>query len=511
MAEAFKSALNVKYSLTSALIFGLFSGMRKRFEVQLELGAVPIEFVTIPTRTRDELPPTLAALQWIFVTPEVSEQIFALLEEAILSDRPEIGCRGMDLWQILVFGVVRMTLDVNYDRLHHIANFDSLVRQLLGQPAFDMELEFSLSTLKDNVPLLSEELLEKINAIIAKYGHDCIKKKDVALEIKADSYVFETNVHFPTDLNLAWDCARKCIVLSTRLAQLNQLDGWRKNEYWLKQIKGLARDCAKACRGGGKNKEDRVAETAQDYLAKLYSIEEKVKSLLHELNALEASEELYVKMIELSDYHDLLIKHIFLISDRLIEGRTIAPGDKLYSIFEQHTEWVNKGKSRPNVELGHRLLIATDQYGMIHDYKIMFGADEAAEVAPLADRLIAKLGQENISSFSFDRGFSSIENRELLEFTMPDTDIIMPKKGKLSAADKERQSQKSWRKLANRHSAVESNINSLEHHGLNRCPDKGYQAYAQYAGLGVLAYNLHKIGNHLLDVRRAADRAARAA
>ena len=141
----------------------------------------------------------------------------------------------------------------------------------------------------------------------------------------------------------------------------------------------------------------------------------------------------------------------------------------------------------------------------------MFGGDEAAEVAPLADRLIAKLGKGNISSLSFDRGFSSIENRELLELMMPETDIIMPKKGKLSAADKERQSQKAWRKLANRHSAVESNINCLEHHGLNRCPDKGYQAYAQYAGLGVLAYNLHKIGNHLLDARRAAERAAKAA
>lgn len=485
--------------------------MRKRFDIQLALGAVPIEFVKIPTRTRDELPPTLAALQWIFVTPEVSEQVFALLEEAILSDRPGTGRPGMDLWQIMVLGVVRLTLDVNYDRLHYIANCDSLVRQLLGQPAFDMEFEFALSTIKDNVPLLSEELLEQINAVVAKHGHACIKKKDAALEIKADSYVFETNVHFPTDLSLALDCARKCIVLSTRLAKFNHLQGWRKAEYWLKQVKGLSRDCSRACRGRGKNKEDRIAETAQNYLAKLYSIEGKVLGLLHDLNDLEPSEELYRKVDELSVYHDLLIKHIFLISDRLIEGRTIAPGEKLYSIFEQHTEWVNKGKSRPNVELGHRLLIATDQYGMIHDYKIMFGGDEAAEVAPLVDRLIAKLGKGNISSLSFDRGFSSIENRELLELTMPETDIIMPKKGKLSVADKERQSQKSWRNLANKHSAVESNINCLEHHGLNRCPDKGYQAYAQYAGLGVLAYNLHKIGNHLLDARRAADRAAKAA
>ena len=87
----------------------------------------------------------------------------------------------------------------------------------------------------------------------------------------------------------------------------------------------------------------------------------------------------------------------------------------------------------------------------------------------------------------------------------------MPKKGKLSAADQERQSQKRWRQLSNKHSAVESDINSLEHHGLDRCPDKGYAGYARYAGLGVLAYNLHRIGNHLLKERRRTSSLARAA
>ncbi len=65
----------------------------------------------------------------------------------------------MDLWQILVLGVVRLTLGLNYDRLHHVTNYDSLVRQLLGQPAFDTTLQFKLSTLKENVALLSEELV----------------------------------------------------------------------------------------------------------------------------------------------------------------------------------------------------------------------------------------------------------------------------------------------------------------------------------------------------------------
>jgi IS5 family transposase len=479
--------------------------MRKSFEVQLALGAVPIEEVEIPTKSRDELPPTLAALQWIFTTPEVNKEVFDLLEKSILSPRKAIGRAGMDLWQILVLGVVRMTLDVNYDRLHYLSNYDSLTRQLLGQPAFDMTLEFKLSTIKDNIPLLTEELLEKVNAIIVRHGHNLIKKKDEeSLAIKIDSYVLETNVHFPTDLNLAADCARKGIILTSRLSKKHGITGWRKSKNWLSKTKALALYCARACRGGGKNKVARVRETASAYLTKLYELEEKI---LDSVRALQQCPLTWLELVEIEEiksYHDLLIKHILLIGDRLLEGKTIPAEDKLYSIFEQHTEWINKGKSRPNVELGHRLLIATDQYGLIHDYKIMTGGNEAAEVIPLVDRLISRLGEGRIYSLSTDKGFSKAEDRELLELFIPE--VVIPKKGKLSQKDKDRQSRKEWRVLANKHSAIESNINCLEHHGLNRCPDKGYPAYKRYVGLGVLAYNLHKIGNELQATQRKAEK-----
>lgn len=485
--------------------------MRQRFEVQLALGAVPIERVEIPTRTRDELPPTLAALQWVFTTPQVSSEVFGLLEDQLLRNDRSKGRPGMDLWQILVLGVVRLTLDLNYDRLHHVANYDSLVRQLLGQPAFDTTLQFKLSTLKENVALLSEELLAAINAVIARYSGQVIKKKDAGLSIKVDSYAFESNVHFPTDLNLAWDCARKCIELSAKLYKCYDLPGWRKHPHWRSRIKGLARRSARACRSGGKNRAARVETSVKAYLENLYALEEKVLQSLERLGALPMDPMLEVSLSELRGYHDWLIHHIFLISDRLLDGRKIAPSEKLYSIFEQHTEWIQKGKAHRRVELGHRLLIATDQYGIVHDYKIMEGGDEAGEVASLGDRLVRKLGLEDIASLSFDRGFSSVENRELLEMCLAGVEVVMPKKGKLGAADQERQSQKRWRKLSNKHSAVESDINSLEHHGLDRCPDKGYAGYARYAGLGILAYNLHRIGNHLLKKRRRSGSLAQAA
>lgn len=97
---------------------------------------------------------------------------------------------------------------------------------------------------------------------------------------------------------------------------------------------------------------------------------------------------------------------------------------------------------------------------------------------------------------SFDKGFSSKPNKEFAAKHVEH--LCMPKKGKRNKLETEEEAQKQFVKLRKKHSAVESNINCLEHHGLNRCPDKGINAYLRYAGIGVLAYNLHKIGNFLI-------------
>jgi hypothetical protein len=81
-------------------------------------------------------------------------------------------------------------------------------------------------------------------------------------------------------------------------------------------------------------------------------------------------------------------------------------------------------------------------------------------------------------------------------------ELIMPKKGKLNQTEYEREHTKRFNELRRKHAAVESAINCLEHHGLNRCPDKGIAGFTRYAALGVLAYNLHKLGNILLEQDR---------
>src|SRR5215213_9369250 len=142
--------------------------MRQRFEQQINLRTVAISDVRFPLKSRDELPPVLMALQYIFVTPELNEKVFALLEKKICGDKKKTGRKGMDLWHILVLAVVRHTIGTNWDRLEMMANYDELVRQIMGVHCTgfmsgDERVEFGYQTILDNVSQLDETLLGEVN------------------------------------------------------------------------------------------------------------------------------------------------------------------------------------------------------------------------------------------------------------------------------------------------------------------------------------------------------------
>lgn len=476
--------------------------MRQRYSPQLDLNIVPIENIVLPARSRDELPPILAGLQWIWIHPTLKAEIFALLEKKILAGKKATGRVGMDLWQILVLGVVRLGLDADWDRLEHIANYDALVRQMLGVPALGWgapDKTFARQTLRDNVALLDEELLKEINARVAAAGSEVFAKKGgapvAALEIKVDTYVLETDVHFPTDLNLLWDAGRKCVDLIEKYRDQfgYELPGWRKARDWRRRLKSLERRTSKVVHGGGAGKEKRVKAAAREYVGVGRELSAKVgQSLLS----------LCDQAVDLGDWNRLeyfagmLDKHLDLVERRLLREETIPAHEKVFSIFEPHTEWIQKGKQRPNVELGHRLLIATDQHQLIQDYDTPVNGADVDQSLPVADRLLGRYGEGAIASLSFDKGFTRAQDRELLNLYVPM--VVMPKRGKKNAVETERESAKRFVALRRRHSAVESDINSLEHHGLNRCLDAGLSGYLRYVGYGVLSYNLHVIGRALL-------------
>lgn len=473
--------------------------MRQRFEQQYKLGITPISEVKFPLDCRHQLPAVLKALQYIFVTPELSAGIFNLLEEKICSGKKKTGRTGMDLWHILVLGVVRHAHNDDWDRVHYDSNYNINVRQVLGVHAEHGGIEFiefKRQTIVDNASLIDAGLLSEINMLVALHGHNLLKKKDAPLALKTDSFAVETNVHFPTDLNLLWDSSRKCMDKVMDLKKIAPVKDWREIKSFYKKYKSLFRSTSYMV-FRGKN-ELKKKEEVKDYLILSLDLKDRCEAIINTPPFVAGFENKIASIIlELRHYCTYVSKFCDQIERRLIKGEVIAAEEKVYSIFEPHTEWLTKGKLNKKVELGVLVMVTTEQNHFIVDYKVMEKQRDQAQVKGLLERIKNNYPGVAIASHSFDKGYYSKENFKIL--TEQTDKAVMPKKGKLTVADKTRESDEAFKTIRNKHSAVESNINMLEHHGLNRCMDKGIKGFRRYVGLSVLAYNLHILGNHLME------------
>lgn len=469
--------------------------MRKRFEQQLTIGQIPIHEVAIDQKSRDPYVAVMRGLKHLFITPEYNHLLFCILEDKIMFGKKATGRPGMDLWQIFVLATIRLALNISYDRLHTMVNNDSLLRQIMGvETEFGYQKRtFDYQQILDNVSLLDDQTLRQINDVIVKMGHDVFKKKEAApLHLKTDSFVVESNVHFPTDYNLLWDCMRKCLdIIVYFTLTYPDIKGWRKLRNWQCELKNMMRKVGKISTSAGANKDQRLKEAVNDYLIKSRNLFTKLTLASKKLPV--NNEKDLIQIMEIERFMGLMEKHIDLLERRIIKGETIPHQEKIFSIFETYTEMIKKGKQHPNVELGKNLAITTEQYHLIVDFHIMEHQRDSEIVIPLADKLLAKY---SIFQWSFDRGFYSKLNKDLLSLAIPQ--VVIPKKGKPNQAEKQQESTPEFVKAKHQHNAVESNINQLEHSGLDRCPDRGYDHFCRYIALAVCAYNIKRIGAKLL-------------
>ena len=170
---------------TLSSIFTRVMAMRKVIDPQVPLGGTDIGAIEINPKSRDDIPQILRGLQRIYTTPAIRERVFAILEE-VLPQRPsggssetaspDTGRPGMAQWTILVLGMLRLGLNIDYDRLQELANEHSTLRQMLGHGDWADTTHYELQTLKDNVRLLTPEVLDRINLEIVRAGHEALKK-----------------------------------------------------------------------------------------------------------------------------------------------------------------------------------------------------------------------------------------------------------------------------------------------------------------------------------------------
>jgi hypothetical protein len=475
--------------------------MRTVFDPQMTFGQTDIADIKLDPKSRDDIPQLLRGLQHIHTDPELRKSVFAILEE-ILPDRvgaegkasPFTGRPGMAQWTILVLGVVRLGLNADYDRIQELANQHATLRLMLGHGDWSDESRYELQTIKDNLRLFTPELLDRINQEVVRAGHKALKKTPgEGLNARCDSFVVETDVHYPTDANLLYDAVRKALGLCAGLSDAHRLPGWRQDAHQLRTFKKAHRRTQKLRHSNSKDeqkcqaREEQIQRAHRDYLGRAETLLGRVRDTRQQLAALPA---VPLRLAELDGYLKHADRQIDQIRRRVLEGEDIPHAEKVFSIFEPYTEWVSKGKAGVPVELGLRVCVVEDQHGFILHHQVMEKTTDDQVAVPITEQTKKRFPQ--LESMSFDKGFHSPANQAAIKDIVGQA--VLPRKGRLSEAAKAIESEPEFARLRRRHSAVESAINALEVHGLDRCPDHGIHGFKRYVALAVVARNIQRLG-----------------
>ena len=465
--------------------------MRTVIELRRPLGSIPIEDIKLNAKSRDDTPALLIGLQAIYKDEALRNELFTLLDKHILPDRRrDTGRPGMELWSILVMGVLKQGLRCDYDRLQDQVNGHIKIRQMLGHGPLD-ESEYEIQNIRDNVELMTPELLREVGQLIARTDAKLSRKKPgAALVGRCDSFVAETDVHHPTDFNLLRDSIRCLLRETARACGEFGVSGWRQWKHCRGNVEALQRRVNKS------QKWQSRPDDVRAYLSASRKIADRAEASLATLRAGG------ICPGSALDEIDRLLRHARRFADqidrRVLQGDKIPHGEKVFSIFEEHTRWIVKGKAGKKVELGVPVCIVEDGNGFVLDHEIMWSGGDTDVAVPLVKRCLKAF--PNLRGCSFDRGFHSPSNRKTLDGLLELN--ALPKKGKKSEAEREREADPAFAAARRKHSGVESTINNLEHRGLDKVRLRGADGFELAVGLSVVALNIHRLGLNL----RAAER-----
>jgi len=287
---------------------------------------------------------------------------------------------------------------------------------------------------------------------------------------------------------------RKVITSVSLESERGMVGGWRQYKYNIKQLKKSCRKAGQAKRGHCKDadkqlqREEKVKEAHKCCIELAHIFLEKTKETKDQLQI--SGEYNEINWLIIDGYVRHANRQIAQISRRVLQGESIPHTEKVFSIFAPHTEWISKGKLKAPVELGLRVCVMEDQFGFILHHQVM-----EREVDVNVAVSMVKETKERFPNFiacSYDKGFYSLDNKQALQEELDS--VVLPKKGRLNKQEKKEESNPDYIKMRHQHSAIESAINALEVHGLDRCLDHGLVGFKRYVALAVVARNIQQLG-----------------
>jgi IS5 family transposase len=465
------------------------------------LDCLPIREVTLNLDCRDEIIPILRALQHLYGNAPLRRELLGLVGKDVNQKTShKRGRRGMNYWEIAVLAGVRLGCNLDYDKLQDLAENHRRLRQIMGIGDWQAEeVDFDWRRLEDNLIKLRPETLKKINDLIVRAGHEL--QPQAIKSVRGDTFVVETNIHYPTESSLIGDGLRKVVTLAAGLAAAQGLPGWRQHKHLLHKVKKQVQAIGRTARAKNQAGQARLQAGYQELFHLAGALLQRARQLVALVQAPAHTSVLDLAAgagaKELLHYADLTAQVCDTARRRVLEGETVPNAEKIFSIFEEHTELIKRGKQPLPTQFGHNTLVIEDAVGFVVDYRVLGkGVLDQDVVVPVMQELQDRF-RGKIKSASFDRSFHTPENQQALAEIVQTPCIAS--KGQEKGRQQQKEGTVAFRKARQRHPGVESAIGALQAgNGLKRCRDRSEPGYERYVALGILGRNLQTLGKLLL-------------
>jgi IS5 family transposase len=329
--------------------------------------------------------------------------------------------------------------------------------------------------------VLSAQTLEAMNEALSHYA---VQEEKISGEKqRMDTTVYETNIHYPTDSSLLWDSFRTLSRLLREIQkELPELNlGHRFHD---KKVKKLFTFISRNASSKSKRTLRKVKSTYRELMNRVGWIHGVGQEVLRE--ACWAGYD----VPELAHYLPLVARILDQAVRRVLQGETVPPDEKLYSLFEEHTELIKRGKAAKPIEFGHKVLFCQTGEKFIHHYKVMPRRIEDKELLAPAIEAHKDLFGDYPKVLSTDKGFYE-SMKQILALEEKIVVVSIAKKGRRTPEEYARETTEEFLEGQRFRAGAEGSISVLKRaYKLGKCFFKGFKHYAASVGLAVLCHNL---------------------
>jgi IS5 family transposase len=328
---------------------------------------------------------------------------------------------------------------------------------------------------------------DTINGLLFDYGKN--KEMISGKDLRIDSTVCETNIHYPTDSFLLWDSYRS---VSRMIQNIGTFDSNFKMDFRFhnKKIKKLHTFISTQISRKQKSTVRNVKRAMKILIERVEDITRKGELLLDLIRSTE-------KDYPSADKLDLLLQNVQHVTDQArrcnINGEAVPATERIFSIFEDHTELHKRGKAGKPLEFGHLVTIAQTKDKFISFYKVEEISRHDTEIKDIA------LENHKIQFGSYPKRFTADKNYHI---SAEDTEkwkqnipvYSVGKKGKRDDFEIEWEHSNEFRLMQSFRAGCEGSISVLKRvFGLKRCFYRGFKSFASSICRLVFCHNLVKL------------------